>query len=405
MKRVGRFRGSFPVARKVGWVLVLVGLFAAPILSHQSVESPNAGPPADSVASQVDALDHDDSGAGAMPRMIIDMTPGDIQLLPLSVERPGKLSRWINLRTASLSTRYNYIENSAQSVTNNQGQYQAAFKGAFLLGPDGRLSLEAGVFPGSRFSSGWSGTGWGTSELRTNLYLKQLYLSAKPICGLELQYGGLYFNQGVSTEITGYDYDGYLTGERARVTRPGSFFFDEISITYAYVGEFDQPSVLKRLHRLKQSNYHQFLVAKMIGPRILVSADYTSQSGIKTLREALRVHTKELRLIDVLHFENYQVAGSDSGYGFAAYGEKKIYSKVSVGGGFAQHDRAGLYSDRFAPGKRIFVNLQMELTPSFSISTSYTQAIRNSLETNPRTRLDVALNYDLLRTVRKTGIF
>ena len=405
MKPVGRFRGIFLIGMKIACVLAIVTFFTTPVQCRQSANSAESGQTENSTSSQPNAADHSDSGAGAMPRMIIDMTPGDVQLVSHPPQRQGKLARWINLHTASLSTRYNFVENSAGTVTNNQGQYQAVVKGAFQFDPDGRYTLEAGLFPGSRFSSGWNGSGWGTGELRTNLYLKQLYLSAEPVNGLELQYGGLYFNQGVNTEITGYDYDAYLTGERLRLTRPKNFFLDEISVTYGYVNELDPPSVSKRFHRLKQSNYHQFLVAKMIGQRILVSGDYTFQSGAETLREAFRVQTRSVRIIDVFHFENYQLASPNRGYGFAAYGEKKLHSKLSLGGGYAQHDRAGLYSDRFAAGKRVFVNVQMELTPGFSISTSYTQAIRNPRETNPRTRLDVALNYDLLRTVRRTGIF
>ena len=339
-----------------------------------------------------------------MPRMIIDMTPGDVQLEPHPEREAGKLSPWVKLGTVSLSTRYNFVQNSAGSVNSSQGQYQAVIKAAFRFDSGSRYTMEAGLFPGNRFSSGWNGSGWGSGDFRTNLYLKQLYFDAKPVTGLELQYGGLYFNQGASTEITGYDYDAYLAGERIRLTRPANFFFDEISITYAYVNAADPPSISKRFHRLQQSNYHQFLVAKNVGERLLLSADYTSQSGVQTVRQALRLEIREIRLVDFFHFENYQVANPNAGYGFAAYGEKKLHTKLSLGGGYAQHDRPGLYSDRFAAGKRIFVNVQLELTNEFSISTSYTQAIRNASESNPRTRLDVALNYDLLRTLRRAKV-
>ena len=340
-----------------------------------------------------------------MPRMIIEMTPGDVHLMEHPAKEPGKLSRWVSLRTLSLSTRYNFVENSAGATTSNQGQYQSVVKGAFHLDPAGKYSIEDGLFPGNRFSAGWNGSGWGTGMLRTNLYLKQLYFSAKPVGGLELQYGGLYFNQGVNTEITGYDYDGYVMGERVRLTRPKDVFFDEISVTYGYVGDFDRLAVTKRFHRLKQANYHQFLFAKKATERILLSADYTFQSGTDTFREAVRVQVQELRFVDVFHFENYQVASTGPGYGFAAYGEKKLLSKLSLGGGYAQHDRAALYSDRFAAGKRIFFNLLLELTPEFSISTAWSEAMRNAQSTGPRTRFDVAVNYDLLHTLRGAKLF
>jgi hypothetical protein len=222
---------------------------------------------------------------------------------------------------------------------------------------------------------------------------------------LNLQYGGLYFNQGVTTEITGYDYDGYLVGERIRLNRPKDLFFDEISVTYGYVGDFDRPWVSKRFHRLQQSNYHQFLLGKKIAERVLLSADYTAEPGAHTLRQAVRVQVRELRIVDVFHFENYQVVSPDAGYGFATYGEKKLHSKFSVGGGYAQHDRIALYSDRFAAGKRVFANLHLELTSEFSISTAWTPAVHNDRDSSPRTRFDVALNYDLLRTLRRKRLF
>jgi len=337
--------------------------------------------------------------------MTIEMAAGDVHL----VERPnperGKFSRWLNLQNVSLSTRYNFVKNSAAAVTSNQGQYQAALKGAFQFDRAGKFTVQGGLFSGNRFSGGWNSTGWGNATLRTNVYLKQLYISAKPIQGLDLQYGGLYFNQGVTTEITGYDYDGYLVGERVRLSRPKDLFFDEISVTYGYVGDFDRPSVSKRFHRLQQSNYHRFLLAKKIAERVLLSADYTAEADVHTLRQAVRLQVQELRVIDVFHFENYQVVSPDAGYGFAAYGEKKLHSKFSVGGGYAQHDRAALYSDRFAAGKRVFANLQLELTSEFSISTAWTQAILNDRDSSPRTRFDVALNYDLLRTLRRKRLF
>jgi hypothetical protein len=131
------------------------------------------------------------------------------------------------------------------------------------------------------------------------------------------------------------------------------------------VGDFDRPSVSKRFRRLRQSNYHQILFAKKIAERVLLSADYTAESGVHTFRQAALVQTRGLSVVDVFHFETYQVARADAGYGFAAYGEKKL-----------------------------------QLTPEFSISTAWTQAIHNNPDSSPRTRFDLALNYDLLHTLR-----
>jgi len=87
-----------------------------------------------------------------MPKMIIEMTPGEVHLVEHPTREPGKLSRWLSLKTASLSTRYNFAESSAGATTSNRGQYQAVVKSAFHLDPTGSYSIEGGLFPGNRFS-------------------------------------------------------------------------------------------------------------------------------------------------------------------------------------------------------------------------------------------------------------
>lgn len=345
------------------------------------------------------------TSSSANTKMIIGMKTGETHLADPETAETGKLARWIELQTASLSSRYHFIENSAGATTANQAQHQATFRGRLKFDPRGDYSLHAGLFPGNRFSGGWNSTGVGTGDFRSNLYLKQLYFSASPWRGLELQAGGLYFNQGESTEITGYDFDGFITGYRMTLSRPKKFLFDQISITFAHLGDIGSPSVTKRFRRLEHSNYHQFLMSKMLGSRAGVSGDYTFESGVDTLRQAIKVRMPELRLVDVVHFENYQVLSPDPGYGFGAYGEKKLGTRLSLGGGYAQHDRPGLYSDRFAEGRRVFLNLHFAIDSAFSISTAVTQAIANREDRAPRTRVDVAFGYNLLSHLRRSRLF
>lgn len=319
----------------------------------------------------------------------------------------GKLSRWFQLQTATISTRYRFVENSSGVMTNSQAQHREAFKGRFKFDAQGRYSLNAGVFSGSSFTGGWNNTGWGTGRGFTNLYLKQLYFSAQPVKGLELQYGGLYFLRGEGTEITTYDDDAYLVGERVSLKRPEKFFFDEISITYGYLGDLNQPNINKRYHRLKQSNYHQFLLSKKLGKRAALSADYSFQSGVETMREAVKVNTKELRVIDSFCFENYQRLDVKSNYGFAVYGEKNLLRRLTLGGGYAQIDPnyGGLNGDRFNKGKRLYLSSTLALSPEFSVSTFLTRAVGNDFAVSNRTRLDVIFSYNLLKSLQRTGIF
>lgn len=156
----------------------------------------------------------------------------------------GKLSRWFELQSAVLTSRYRYVDNSQSVRTANGAQYREDFKGRFRFVSNGNYEILAGVFSGNGITRGWSNTGWGTGDVQTNVYLKQLYLAARPVHGLEAEFGGLYILHGESTEITSYDYHAYLVGQRISLQRPQNFFFDEISITYAYLGDFDQASLL-----------------------------------------------------------------------------------------------------------------------------------------------------------------
>ena len=312
---------------------------------------------------------------------------------------------WLELETVSLSARYHYIDNSEGQTIANNNQYQVTVRGRLRFDRKGKYSVNAGVFTGNSFSGGWNASGWGTGRSRSNLYLKLLYATAKPVEGVALQYGGLHFEYGESTEITSYDFDGYLTGQRLKLTRPRALFFDEVSITYGYVGDLTQPGINKRFHRLTQSNYHQFLVARRAGARTRVSVDYTFESGVDTFREAAKVTTPEFGLIDTLRFETYQRSGDQPGYGFSLYGEKAINDRLTIGGGFASIDRSGLNSDRFPRGKRLFLNSLLTVNSELSLNISFTQAVSNPVTVLPRSRLDLALSYNLLQTLRKARLF
>ncbi len=319
----------------------------------------------------------------------------------------GKITRWFELQTATLTVRTRFIETSQGITISNNLQHQEAFKARFKFDPKGNYSLHAGVFSGNHFIVGWSDTGLGTGEGVTNLYLKQLYLSAQPIKGLELQYGGLYFQRGESTEITSYDNDGYLVGERIILRKPKQFFFDEIAITYAYLGDLSRPNLNKRYYRLKQANYHQFLVSKKLGKRASMSAEYTFHDGRETMREAVSINMRRLRVIDSLHFENYQRMDVNPDYGFTVSGEKTLFKRLTLGGGYAQIDPnyGGLNGDRFNKGKRMFVTATFVISPEFSLSTFLTRAAARRFAVSNRTRFEVLFSYNLLKSLQRTGIF
>lgn len=318
--------------------------------------------------------------------------------------KKNDLDRWIEFDTISFSDRYHFIENTNHSKAANNNQYQVLIKGRFKFDAEGKYAVTAGLFTGNNFTTTWNNTGWGTGRHQTNLYVKQLYFQARPVKGLELQIGGFPILFGQSTEATAYDNDNYITGERVSLKYPRKLFFDDISVTNAFLGDLNQPNVFRRFKRLGRSNYRQFLVARHIGKRANFSADYTFQSGTDTLRQAIRIKVPESKLFDSVVYENYQIVGDRPGYGFNAFGEKKLNKTFSLSGGFAHIDRKLLNGDRFAQGNRIHFTLGAKLGHDFSLSIPFTQMLGSSPDVRIRTRVDVVLTYNLLGFLQRKKV-
>jgi len=305
----------------------------------------------------------------------------------------------------SVGTQYVFAKNGLGVTTANQQQYQVAVRGRFKLDAKGRFGINAGLYSGGNFIAGFNNTGLGMGEAQSNLYLKHLYLSALPLDGVEVQYGSLDVWHDESTDITGYAYNGYVVGERVSIQRPRELFFDDISVAYGYVGDLNSPNAIGRLHRVGQSNFHRFMLKKSISERAWASTDYAFQSGIETWREAIRIRATELRVLDTVHAEVYEISRIHPAYGFAAYGEKALLSRFIVGGGYADIDRTMLNSDRFGRGKRIFLTTKIPINEAFSILMFATQATDHIASNVPQQRVDIEFYYNLLYHLRKTGIF
>ena len=268
-----------------------------------------------------------------------------------------------------------------------------------------------------------------------NLFLRQLYFRAEPIDGLEFSYGSLPINKGVNSEATAYDNDGYVSGGRVSVKRPKQFWFDEMSVTYAYLGDVYTPNFFRRTDRFKQSNYHQFLLGKkLFNGRVNASADYTFQDGTDTMREGVLINTKETKIFDSIRVEAYQRIGDNyvnnrtfkAGNGFYVEGEKTIAKKLNLAGGFANIDRNysvyGEYSyvgldyygfslngDQTGLGRRFVGKANYKLSDDIGLSLLYSRAIGNDVEDMRyywnKSHFNVAVTYDILQGVKRLGWF
>jgi hypothetical protein len=337
------------------------------------------------------------------PKPVEDAAPNKSVTVPV----PAKsFKRWVDIDGLAVSTRYRYVENAAGVITNNQNQYQVNARARFKFDREGRYSVYAGLFSGNNLTSGWANTGIGTGSPQGDVFLKQLYFDAKPVKWLQVQVGGIGANNGENSEITGYDNDVYLTGERVVVRRPKNLYFDEISVTNAYIGDINRPNVFRRFKNFGRSNYHQLLVRKQVNKRVAFSADYTFEAGTDTLRQAVKISAPEAKIFDILHFENYQRVDPDKGYGFSLWGEKVIRKKLNLSGGFARIDRTMFNADRFPRGNRFFIGAAYKLTRELTLNPVLIQAVGPlDAPSLPRTRLDLILTFNVLETLRRLKVY
>jgi hypothetical protein len=323
--------------------------------------------------------------------MIIAMRTGQTHL-----EDPrSEADRTLELEVLSAAFRYHFIATEDEAVRVENAQHLQALKVRLRLDRKGRVNVRAGVFPGVRFSSGWNDTGWGTGEGALGLRLKQFYLSVQPRRGIEAEWGGLGIAYGESTEVTSYDYDGYLTGERVSAHEPGRLWFDEISVSVGYLSAADPPGFFSRLERLADVNYGQFLARKEL-KSVRFSLDYTRHSESDTFRQAIHVETPGSVVMDAIRFEMYERAGSAGGFGLGLYGQKRLGSRLSVGAGYARVGDSLLNSDRFPAGESVYGNALLRLSGELSLMAAVTSTSEAGVAERIRTRLDIALGVDLL---------
>jgi hypothetical protein len=321
---------------------------------------------------------------------------------------PPRIARWLDLQNATLNLRYRVTDNGAGVVTTNQLQHRESLRGRVKADRAGRYALNFGLFTGARFTSGWDNTPFGISDTQKNFALKQLFVAAQPIAGVEVQTGGLYCLRGESTEITTYDEDGYLMGERISVRRPKNLYFDEISFTNAYLNpDTALIGVNHRFRYFDEPNYRHLLVDKKFGKRAGASTDFTIDRGARTWRQAMNVKTPELRYVDAITLENYERVHPDKEYGFALSLEKAVTRRLSVNGGFASIDRrfGGLNSDRFNSGNRVFLTTTYVVSPQFTASYYITTAVGPSATLPLRTMSNLVFGYNVLPDLHRTGLF
>lgn len=325
---------------------------------------------------------------------------------PPSGPAPARgVKRWVDWQAGTVESRYRWVETTAGVETSNSLQHKQSFKAGFKFDPEGRYSLQALAGTGSGFSSNWDNLGPGIGEPTWTFNLRQLYLQARPVDWIEGSWGGMSIDRGEHTEITSFDNDNYLMAGRVSVRRPAQLYVDELSLTAGYLGDLSTPNVFKRFDRWDEHNYTQILAAKKFGRTVSVSADWTDLNEISTLRQAVRVSTKQWLPVDGLRFENYQRVEGDEAWGYAISADKSLHPRVSVTGGFADIDENNgtLSGDRYLRGKRLFIEPKFTVLPELTVSLFYGEGIANDFPLVNEHRFDVVVQYNVLKALQQRG--
>lgn len=355
--------------------------------------------------------------------------------------------RWLDLETLSNSERYRDTFVKGGAVLWQNAQQRTLIAGKLKFDEDGRYAIGFRVSSGHYFNwafSSYTGEsvlsrstsaayhastftaaqyleiekctfvdkpGYATLlALKSNgaqLYFRELYLSASPVKPITVEFGSLGIERGYGSEITTFDEDGYISGERIAFHSPKHLFFDEAKFTNAFFGDFATANFFQRGGSLTRFNYRQASAKKQLTDRIGFSADYTWLSGTDTLREALVVKTKELKAIDSVRFEAYErlnaitLAGGKwpygvvaplpvgGGSGFSVAVDEKI-GKLRGDLGYADIDQNysvyansrffhaegfSLNGDTIAEGEHPFVHAAYQLAPGVSAVGFYTHGL------------------------------
>lgn len=314
--------------------------------------------------------------------------------VPLAAQDAPRLE----LESLTLGLRYRMLENQLGARSQNWSDHHQGLKLRLRLDDAARYSLTAVAFNGDSFQGSWNLRGVRDGQSSNRVFLKQLYVTGRPFEHVEFQYGGLALVRGESSEITSYDNDGYLMGQRLSLSP--NRLLDELTITAGFLGDFRDPSVTRRLHRLSEINYAQVLVKKRLSDRLTVTADFTGEEGERTLRQGVAVRPS--RGIELIRIEAYQRVSDERGTGGAITFEQP-FGRTRFAASFASIDDhyRPVNGDRYGRGRRFSLTGTTALTDDMSLQIFVTRALDDELAMGNRTRADVLVRYELAGLVRR----
>lgn len=314
--------------------------------------------------------------------------------LPLAGQTaPGQTAAepWLDLQSVTVGMRYRMLENHLGSQVQNWSDHHQGLKLRLKLDREARYSLSAVAFNGDSFTASWNLRGL-HEQSSNRVFVKQLFFTAKPRNGVEFQYGGLPIVRGESSEITSYDNDGYLMGQRLTI--------GDVTMTAGYLGDLRNPSVTRRWHRLSEINYGQVLVKRQLTDRLTATADFTDEDGERTLRQG--VVYRPSSVVDLVRVEAYERVNGPRSAGGAITVEKP-FGRTRLAASLASVDDRyrPVNGDRYGRGRRLSFTSTTALTRDASLQVFLTHAFDDDLTMANQTRLDVHIRYELAGLLRE----
>jgi len=303
------------------------------------------------------------------------------------------------------------VESDTGRLTSSTLQWQPQLRARLLFDERARYSLHVGAFSGAHLVSGWNNTAGGLGVYTGDFNVKQLFLAALPSSSLELQFGGLYINRGESSEVTAYDNDAYIVGERVIWRRTG--VLSQISITTGFIGDYREPNFFVRAGRLSDWNYGQVLLGARLGSHVSSSLDYTYEEGRDLLRQAITVRIpRRVKVLVAIKGDAYQRVAATSGQGVSLSADLRPISRLTITTGVAHVDQHYLIpgymsanSDRFERGRRFFSVGTLSLTRDLSVGWFHGQAFQTHYPIPNKRRWEIFATFNPTATLKARGIF
>lgn len=329
-----------------------------------------------------------------------------------TVPPPPAIRRWLDVQNVHLFSRFRWVESNTDQITSSTLQWQPQIRARVLIDRAARYSVNFNAGGGSQFVSGWNNTGGGIGLFGGDFNLKQLFVAAEPRRGLQFEVGGLQMARGENTEVTSYDNDAYIVGERVTVRRAEGVL-SQIAGTVGHIGDYRTPNVFNRLDEIGDINYGQLLVGLRLAPRVNLSADYTNEDGRDILRQGATIRLPESAApLTSVKVEGYQRVSGITGQGFNVAGDLRLTRAFTVTAGVAHIDRNYLIpgymspnADRYERGTRFYSQGTYALTSELSVGWFHGEAFNIDYNIPNEHRFEVLVMFNPTATLKARRIF